>query len=172
MAKKEFPSIRNILEIGCGTGQNLVWLHTAFPNALITGLELSPDMLNKARSKKILQNSKINFIDGDLLSTPNPPGNQDLIVLSYILTMVPKIRKEILQRASDLLSAEGALLVIDFHDSNHRYFRSWMRKNHVEMGRDLLDEFENSDLQTQFSKVQKAYFGLWSYFIYIGKRSL
>ena len=40
---------RRILEIGCGTGSNLLYLHRQFPDAAITGLDLSADMLPEFR---------------------------------------------------------------------------------------------------------------------------
>ena len=42
---------RRILEIGCGTGKNLAELARVFPQAEIVGLDLSAEMLGKARKK-------------------------------------------------------------------------------------------------------------------------
>ena len=42
-----------ILEIGCGTGKNLVRLREMFPGVDLTGLDLSQDMLEVARKKLV-----------------------------------------------------------------------------------------------------------------------
>ncbi len=42
---------QRILEVGCGTGSNLVTLAHHFPKARIIGLDLSRDMLDRARLK-------------------------------------------------------------------------------------------------------------------------
>jgi S-adenosylmethionine-diacylgycerolhomoserine-N-methlytransferase len=42
---------RNILEVGCGTGRNLVELARRFPQAQVTGVDLSATMLDLARRK-------------------------------------------------------------------------------------------------------------------------
>ncbi|TVR84374.1 MAG: class I SAM-dependent methyltransferase [Saprospirales bacterium] len=169
--KRNYPGVSSILEIGSGTGQNLVWLTKALPNAKITGLELSTDMLDKARSKKLLQTGKVSFIEGDVLNMLNIPKNQELIVISYVLTMIPEIRKEVLDRAMTMLSEGGLLLVVDFHHTERKFFRNWMKKNHVEMGPELLNQLKAGGLRSKLIKVKNAYLGLWSYFIYVGQKS-
>jgi S-adenosylmethionine-diacylgycerolhomoserine-N-methlytransferase len=41
--------VKTILEVGCGTGRNLIALANRFPNATIVGLDISEDMVMKAR---------------------------------------------------------------------------------------------------------------------------
>src|SRR5579862_4922254 len=50
---KNFTGVapRNILEVGCGTGRNLVELGRRFPQAQVTGVDLSATMLHLARKK-------------------------------------------------------------------------------------------------------------------------
>lgn len=47
----EYLKPTSILEIGCGTGVNLVKLNHMYPNSKITGLDLSKDMLKVANRK-------------------------------------------------------------------------------------------------------------------------
>ena len=42
---------RRILEVGCGTGKNLLHLGRRFPKAQLWGLDLSPHMLAQAQEK-------------------------------------------------------------------------------------------------------------------------
>lgn len=44
-------SFRNITDLGCGPGNSTALLQAAFPNARITGLDASPEMLAAARQR-------------------------------------------------------------------------------------------------------------------------
>lgn len=62
------PSPR-IFDLGCGPGNSTGVLRSAFPDAHITGMDSSPDMLNKARSS----HPDVEFVPGDL-ATFAPEG--------------------------------------------------------------------------------------------------
>jgi SAM-dependent methyltransferase len=51
MIAKYFPYARKLLEVGCGTGVVLSRLRAAFPDAALTGADLSTDALAIARSR-------------------------------------------------------------------------------------------------------------------------
>ena len=57
---------QSVLELGSGTGR--VTLHLARRGAKVTGLELSPEMLNRARNKAALENLDLELIQGDMRS--------------------------------------------------------------------------------------------------------
>ena len=45
----QLPSIQRILEVGCGTGTNLLQLRERFPDAEIFGLDISATMIETAK---------------------------------------------------------------------------------------------------------------------------
>ena len=51
-----------ILEIGCGTGRNPAGLARTFPNADITGLDLSAEMLGKASKNTEVLGSQVSLL--------------------------------------------------------------------------------------------------------------
>ncbi len=51
-----------VLEVGCGTGKNTDWFISN--NKRVTGIDLSPEMLAKAKSKVVSTNAK--FIQADI----------------------------------------------------------------------------------------------------------
>lgn len=55
-------SFESVLEIGCGTGKNTQWLVSN--NKKVTGVDLSPEMLSKARTKVADPNAS--FIQADI----------------------------------------------------------------------------------------------------------
>jgi S-adenosylmethionine-diacylgycerolhomoserine-N-methlytransferase len=131
----------SILEVGCGTGKNLLHLGRLFPEARLTGLDLSPHMA---------------------------PGAFDLVVFSYALSMFNPGWEAALHSAGQDLAREGAIAVVDFHDSPSPRFKRWMGFNHVRLDAHLLPP-----LRRQFPIGEwwapAAFGGLWSYFLFIGR---
>lgn len=74
-----------ILDLATGTGDVALRLHELFPDALITGLDLSEGMLEIARKKlKGIEGSdKLTFIAGDSLELPFADNSFDLITVAY-----------------------------------------------------------------------------------------
>jgi trans-aconitate 2-methyltransferase len=63
-----------IYDLGCGPGNSTQALQDAFPNAKITGMDSSPDMLEKAR----VALPGVDFVQGDL-ATYEPDESPDLL---------------------------------------------------------------------------------------------
>lgn len=56
--------IKNILEIGCGTGYVTQRLVNHFPNAEITAIDIAPGMIEHVKSN--IESDRVNFICGDI----------------------------------------------------------------------------------------------------------
>jgi S-adenosylmethionine-diacylgycerolhomoserine-N-methlytransferase len=158
-----------ILEIGCGTGRNLVELAQRFPAASITGLDLSKDMLDRARSKVARFGSRVTLLHRPY-DAPLAEGEKfDLIVLSYVLSMIHPGYDEVLRMCKSDLSATGVVAVVDFHRSRSAWFRQWMGINHVRMDGQILAELDKHFQHLVF-QVHHGYGSLWHYLLFIGKR--
>ncbi|HQC71300.1 MAG TPA: class I SAM-dependent methyltransferase [Candidatus Competibacteraceae bacterium] len=160
-------SPQRILEIGCGTGRNLARLAHCFPAAQLIGLDLSADMLARARTHLRQHRSRV-ILRQQIYSQPLAPApGFDLIVLSYCLSMINPGWEQVIRSARQDLMADGLMAVVDFHDTRWPAFRRWMAVNHVRMEGQLLPE-----LQTHFqpldSAVRRAYGGAWRYLRFIG----
>ena len=111
----------SVLEIGCGTGRNLVKLARAYPSARLYGLDVSREMLASAAAAlaRAGLSGRIALAQGD--ATAFDPealfgaGEFDRVFISYALSMIPRWR-EALARALDVLAPGGALHVVDFGD--------------------------------------------------------
>jgi len=64
---KDVSEIKNILEIGCGTGYLTSALAEIFPFAHITAVDIAPGMISEIKSK--LTSNSINFICADIEET-------------------------------------------------------------------------------------------------------
>ncbi|TVQ44136.1 MAG: class I SAM-dependent methyltransferase [Saprospirales bacterium] len=158
-----------ILEVGCGTGANLIQLAKKFPASTFTGIDLSTEMLDKAAGKKNIQQFKVELIRENYLHFDSPK-KYDIILFSYALTMMGKDKSAILEKAIYDLNAGGIITIVDFHSTEYNWFRKWMEFNHVEMEK-LIDKNLLSTLKTERLAIKKAYFGLWKYFIYWGRKA-
>jgi S-adenosylmethionine-diacylgycerolhomoserine-N-methlytransferase len=115
------PSGGNVLEIGCGTGRNLVRAARAWPSIQAYGIDVSAAMLATARRSIALSRLEGRVILAQADATLLDPqalfeiGAFDRIFISYALSMMPAW-KEALARACDCLSPGGALHIVDFGD--------------------------------------------------------
>lgn len=157
-----------ILEIGCGTGKNLVSLASRFPDAEIAGLDLSKDMLERASRKFSGRPGRPALIRRDYSQPLHSLPLYDLIVFSYTLSMInPGFQQALINSRRDLAPG-GMIAVVDFDDSPSDLFKSWMRINHVRMDGHLLPML-NELFEPACQTMMKAYGGLWRYFMFIGR---
>ncbi|TVR85906.1 MAG: class I SAM-dependent methyltransferase [Saprospirales bacterium] len=157
-----------ILEIGCGTGSNLSCLTKMYPMANFTGIDLSSEMLEKAARKKPIQNFKVNLIQANYLDF-TADCKYDIIFLSYSLTMMGQYKSGVIDKAIEDLNEGGVLGIVDFNSSHFGWFKKWMQYNHVEM-KNLVDHELLSTLEIEKRSLKNAYFGLWKYFIFFGRK--
>lgn len=165
----ELISRPRILEIGCGTGKNLQLLELLYPDATITGVDLSGDMLEKA-SQKVGRSEELNLVQFRY-GTGDPGWDPfDLIVLSYSLTMIGGNIDKVLQQVHEDLNPNGYIAVVDFHSTPFKWFRRWMSHNHVSMDGTILPMLKKYFAEEKAS-VSNAYLGFWKYFTFLGRRS-
>ena len=158
---------RRLLEVGCGTGKNLLHLGSLFPEAELWGLDLSPHMLVRARKKLKGLGQRLTLIEA-AYDRAVAPGQFDLVVFSYALSMFNPGWDKALTTAGQDLSPEGAIAVVDFHDSSSRRFKQWMGFNHVRLDSHLLPRLEDLFLAGEWS-VRPVCGGLWSFFLFLGQ---
>jgi S-adenosylmethionine-diacylgycerolhomoserine-N-methlytransferase len=110
-----------VLEIGCGTGRNLVKLARAYPEPRLFGLDVSREMLATAAASSARGGfaSRIALAQGD--ATAFDPqalfgcASFERIMISYALSMIPPWRAA-LARALDTVAPGGSLHIVDFGD--------------------------------------------------------
>ena len=108
-----------VLEIGCGTGRNLIVVARKYPGARCFGIDVSTEMLNsavKAISRTGLV-TRINVAHGDAARFDPQSlfgiAQFDRIFVSYSLSMIPQWR-DVLDTAISLLATNGELRIVDF----------------------------------------------------------
>jgi S-adenosylmethionine-diacylgycerolhomoserine-N-methlytransferase len=109
----------NVLEVGCGTGRNLLCAARLYPHAKFFGIDVSTEMLTSAISaiSRAGLEDRIRVAHGD--ATAIRPQELfalrafDEIMISYSLSMIPDWRG-VLQSAAGQLKPGGRLHVVDF----------------------------------------------------------
>jgi S-adenosylmethionine-diacylgycerolhomoserine-N-methlytransferase len=143
-----------VLEIGCGTGRNLMLAAQKYPGARYFGIDVSTEMLNfaiRAISRADLAD-RIHVAHAD--ATRFDPTSLfaidqfDRIFISYSLSMIPQWQS-VVGTAISHLAPNGELRIIDFGDQERlpaafrRLLWRWLNAFHV-APRDGLEAFLNA----------------------------
>lgn len=156
------PREGSVLEIGCGTGRNLLAVRRRYARARLYGLDISEEMLITARQNSSGQNivyAKADAADFDP-QVLFGEASFDRIFISYAVSMIPSWQA-VLASAARMLAPGGELHVVDFGQQERlpRAFRSalraWLAKFHV-MPRAHLREVVEQLAQQQNAKVEFA----------------
>lgn len=118
------PPGGTVLEIGCGTGRNLIRIARRYPRARCYGLDVSEEMLRTARQQvaKAGLSDRITLMQAD--ATDFDPqalfgrAGFERVAISYALSMIPPWRAALVQ-ALRVVAPGGALHIVDFGDQAH-----------------------------------------------------
>jgi S-adenosylmethionine-diacylgycerolhomoserine-N-methlytransferase len=149
IARLDVPAGGHVLELGCGTGRNLIAAARRYPQARFVGVDISGAMLATARRNVAAagQGGRIVLAQGDATRVdPAVIGLQrfERVFFSYSLSMIPPWRQALAHGAA-LVAPGGRLSLVDFgqQDGLPRWFRAllfaWLRKFHVRPPSDLAD---------------------------------
>jgi S-adenosylmethionine-diacylgycerolhomoserine-N-methlytransferase len=159
---------RRILEVGCGTGRNLVSLRRRFPQAEITGVDLSEPMLSIAASK--VRDERTTLLRRCYSAPVHESGaGFDLVLFSYALSMFNPGWEQAIEAAHADLAKGGCIAVVDFSHSTFGGFRRWMGVNHVRMEGHLWPHLAQKFVPLLDERLP-AYLGVWQYGLFIGRK--
>lgn len=158
---------QRILEVGCGTGRNLQSLRRRFPQAHITGVDLSEQMLQLAAAK--LQGANVTLLQRAYAAPVHEAGQPfDLVLFSYALSMFNPGWEQAIDAACQDLSPQGCVAVVDFSHSRYAWFRRWMGVNHVRMESHLWPRLVQR-LDPLIDERLPAYGSVWHYGLFMGR---
>ena len=131
-----------VLELGCGTGRNLIAAARRYPQAQFFGIDISTRMLETARRniERAGLSERISLAQGDA-SDPKAAlvfghDQYDRVFYSYTLSMIP-VWQDALAAGIARLTPEGRLSVVDFGQQDglpvpvRDILFAWLRLFHV-----------------------------------------
>lgn len=110
-----------ILDLGCSIGMSTVALQKLYPQATLTGLDLSPYFLSVAQYKN-QQNPAITWLHAPAESTGLPETSFDLVSSFLMFHELPaKVSHQIIQEARRLLRPGGYFAIMDMNPQSEIY---------------------------------------------------
>ncbi len=169
----DVPTGGTVLEVGCGTGRNLIAVARRYPKARLYGLDISEEMLTTARASveraglahriTLRQADATEFDAAALFGT----ATFDRVFFSYTLSMIPDWQAAIMQGAK---ATGGALHLVDFGQFERlpgwfgAGMRAWLARFDVEPRAGLPDAIDRIGRETgltpQFDPLYRGY--AWS----------
>ena len=131
-----------VLEIGCGTGRNLIRAAQLYPQALFHGIDISREMLATAggsvAAAGLQGRIRLAYADAARFDPQRVFGRRsfDRIFISYAVSMIPGWQA-VMNEAFGHLAPGGELHVVDFGDQQNlpgwfrAALRTWLRWYHV-----------------------------------------
>ncbi|POF34795.1 class I SAM-dependent methyltransferase [Roseibium marinum] len=169
------PAGGTVLELGCGTGRNLIAAARRYPQARFYGLDISRQMLDTAQTNidKAGLTDRIVLVEGDAANpaATDPLGVPafDRVFYSYTLSMIP-IWREALAAGTNRLKDTGRIHVVDFGQQARLpgWFRTllfaWLKSFHVTPRAELEAELQSLAGKTGTElKVRNLYRGYAQY---------
>lgn len=142
------PPGGTVLEVGCGTGRNLIAAARRYPNSRFYGIDISQEMLTTARANIaragladriiIARADATSFVADELFDH----NKFDRIFISYALSMIPGWQGTI-EHALTQTTDKGSLHIVDFGflEKLPKQFKAilhgWLAKFHVTPRADL-----------------------------------
>ena len=143
----------SVLEMGCGTGRNLIAVARAYPQAELYGFDISAEMLKTAKAAVSLAGlaDRIHLTEGDATGFDAAAafGREafDRVYVSYALSMIPPWRAA-LARGLALTKSGGRFSVVDFGICEglgsvpRAILHGWLTLFHVTPRTELEDELK------------------------------
>ncbi|MER8637083.1 class I SAM-dependent methyltransferase [Mesorhizobium sp. M1365] len=154
IAGLDVPAGGTVLELGCGTGRNIILAARRYPGARFFGLDISAEMLETATAALAREglSGRVTLACGDATDFDAKAlfgvKSFDRIFVSYSLSMIPGWEKTVFA-ALAALSPGGSLHVVDFGQQEalpgwfRTLLRGWLRKFHVQPREALRDVLES-----------------------------
>jgi SAM-dependent methyltransferase len=105
----DWAAPRLVLDLACGTGRIGAWLKRRTA-ASIDGIDLTPEMLDVARTKAVYRNLRV----ADVASTGCPTATYDLCVESLADEHLPELGP-LYRETARITRPEGSFVVVGYH---------------------------------------------------------
>jgi S-adenosylmethionine-diacylgycerolhomoserine-N-methlytransferase len=168
----DVPAGGTVLELGCGTGRNIVLAARRYSDAKFFGIDISSEMLETANTSIAREGiaGRVALAQGDATAFDTKAlfgeNGFDRVFISYSLSMIPGWENAVVA-ALAALKPGGSLHIVDFGQQERlpRWFRTmlhaWLAKFHVEprasLRQVLESECEKRGASLSFERLYRGY---------------
>ncbi len=103
----------NVLDLCCGTGDLAGLIKSLYPQACVTGIDFSENMLDIAKDKY----PNIKFFQGDATNLPYQDNTFDIVTMGFGLRNIQNAEKAV-EEVYRILKPNGKFLHLDFGEKN------------------------------------------------------
>jgi SAM-dependent methyltransferase len=89
------PEKARVLDVGAGTGEFSARIAAAFPRSQVTGVELLPSSVERARARHAALAPRLSFEVGDAFHLAQPDDTFDLVANRHMIQSVPHVDRVI-----------------------------------------------------------------------------
>ncbi len=129
------------LDLGCGAGQNSVWL--ASQGWTVIGVDFARNAITQAKAAAEQAAVDVSFVVGDLVHW-EPGSTYDLVVSTYALPHEGPGRSHALRMAADAVAPGGTLLISEFDKSLAD--EGWMASDDLTSVGEILGHLDGFDV--------------------------
>lgn len=105
------PNINNIIDLGAGTGLELMYLYDKYPNVHTKAIDISQKMLDKIKERSF--SDKVETICGDLFTIDYGTNNDAVISTSALHHFIYDEKVKLYKKIFDCLSDQGLFINCD-----------------------------------------------------------
>ena len=123
----EIEDGKRILEVACGTGVVFEQIVHKNPGGENVGIDLSPDMLGKARKRMKKSTGNFELREGDLFKLDFEANTFDILINNFMVDLMPQESfTRIAEEFYRLLKPQGILVTSTFSHGNKRVHKIWL----------------------------------------------
>jgi ubiquinone/menaquinone biosynthesis C-methylase UbiE len=101
------------IDVGCGTGRLLAFVHEAWPGLKLTGLDLSAPYLGEAR-RLVGRTARVKLVEGAAERLPFDDDSLDLVFSSFLMHELPQdVRLVALREMARVAKPDGLIVIVD-----------------------------------------------------------
>ncbi len=154
------PTSCRYLEVGCGSGMNLLAMAATLPGSRFHGIDLAQGAINEAQSALgALGLTNLDFECGDIATPPAPLGEYDYIVAHGVYSWVPEsVRAALLRLIQAHLAPQGVAYISynTFPGGHIRQMVRAMTRHHVRHHQDPTLRLQQARALLRFIAQAKA----------------
>ena len=123
----EIKGGEKILEIACGTGVVFEQIVFKNPDGMNVGIDLSPDMLDKARKRLKKSSGKFELKEGDVLHLDFADNTFDIIINNFMVDLLPVTTfAKIAREFHRVLKPQGIVVLSTFSFGEKKINHFWL----------------------------------------------